>query len=176
MDLTNVRSMELLRRLGMADDVRKIGNWVSIVSILSEFDCSFSTGVPSTTPYNVYMTSGLHNEKPITSWESPSVDELRVQYRQKNDGSSPLEPWQRVSQAVFEKYLKARCDENSLIDSRFGWKVEKSVESEGGVLVEAVQVSTNKRIKYFTRYLVACDGASSRIRRDMEIPLDGGPA
>jgi FAD-dependent monooxygenase len=121
------------------------------------------------------MTSGLHNDKPITSWEHPNVDDLRAQYQQKNDGSSPLEPWQRVSQAIFEKHLKERGDKNPLIDCRFGWKVEKSIESEDRVLVEAVQLSTGQKTTFSTKYLLACDGASSRVRRDMEIPIDGGP-
>lgn len=121
------------------------------------------------------MTSGLHTDKPITSWEFPTVDELKAHYRENNDGSSPLEPWQRVSQAVFEQFLKARCDKNPLISCRFGWKVEKSIETDDGVLIEATDVKTDTKSRFFTRYLVACDGASSRVRRDLAIPLDGGP-
>jgi len=121
------------------------------------------------------MTSGLHTDKPITSWEFPSVDDLRAEYREKNDGSSPVEPWQRISQAVFEQFLKARCDKDPLISCRFGWKVEQSTESSEGVLVEATNLHANVKRKFFTKYLVACDGASSRVRRDLAIPLDGGP-
>lgn len=121
------------------------------------------------------MTSGLHNDKPITSWDHPSVREQRAENRQNNDGSSPAEPWQRISQAVFEKLLKESCDKNPLIDCRFGWKVENVVESEDGVQVEAVQLPSQRRTTLSAKWLVACDGASSRTRRDLEIPLDGGP-
>ena len=121
------------------------------------------------------MTSGLHTTKPITSWEFPSVEELKAQYRETNDGSSPVEPWQRISQAVFEQFLKARCDENPLISCRFRWRVESCTESDDGVFVEATDLNTSVKSKFLARYLVACDGASSRVRRDLAIPLDGGP-
>ncbi|OQV00123.1 FAD binding domain-containing protein [Cladophialophora immunda] len=156
MDLTNIRSMELLRRLGISDDVRNLG-------------------VPQTTPYNVYITPGLGEPAPTTSWEFPSNVELRAQFRERNDGSMPQEPWQRISQAIFESYLKDRCDRNPLIDCRFGWKVERAAETVEGVHVDAVRIQSGKTVKMFTKYLVGCDGASSRVRRDMSIALDGGP-
>jgi len=173
MDLTNVRSMELLRRLGFAEEVRKLGTELQIPTMATLI--IHLSGVPTTTPYNVYITPGLHTSKAITAWEFPCVEDLRAHIRDQNDGSMPSEPWQRISQAIFERYLKTRCDENPLVDCRFGWKVEKSVESENGVLVEAVQAQSGKKATFFTQYLAACDGASSRTRRDMEIPLDGGP-
>lgn len=126
-------------------------------------------------PYSVFMTSGLHNERPITSWGHPSVTQLRAEYKGGNDGSSPAEPWLRVSQAIFERFLKEICDKNPLIDCRFGWKVEKTTESEDGVQVQAADVRSNLRSTLFARYSVACDGASSITRRDTCIPLDGGP-
>lgn len=57
MDLTNGRSMELLRRLGLADDLRKYG-------------------VPADIPQPVLFCTGLPAPKAITSWEHPSVSEL----------------------------------------------------------------------------------------------------
>jgi FAD-dependent monooxygenase len=54
----------------------------------------------------------------------------------------PLEPYQRISQAVFEKWLKGLCDENPLIDLRFGCKVESVEEFPEGVKVTAADVNT----------------------------------
>ncbi|KAH8812864.1 FAD-binding domain-containing protein [Xylogone sp. PMI_703] len=156
MDLTNVRSMELLRRLGLADDLRKLG-------------------VPSSHPYAVLISTGLNSREPITSWQFPSVDEYGEIYKNQNDGSSPVEPWLRVSQAIFEKWLKELCDKSPLVSCRYGWKVERSVETELGVEVTATDVKTGVKQKFFSKYLAACDGASSRTRRDMGIALDGGP-
>ncbi|KAF4950236.1 hypothetical protein FGADI_8324 [Fusarium gaditjirri] len=132
-------------------------------------------GVPETTPYNVYMTTGLHNSKPITSWEYPSTQELRDQHRKENDGSAASEPWQRISQALFERFLKDRCDENDLIDCRFDWKMDKCTERDDTVQVNAVHVESKKTLRLTAKFMVACDGASSRTRRDLEIPLEGGP-
>ncbi|OQU95836.1 FAD binding domain-containing protein isoform 1 [Cladophialophora immunda] len=156
MDLTNVRSMELLRRLDLVDDIRKLG-------------------VPDTTPYKVLILSGLRAQKPITTWEFPCVKDLKQEIRDKNDGSMPLEPWQRISQAIFEKYLKARCDDNPLLDCRFGWRVDKAVETDSGVYVHTTNVASGVTKTIRSTYLAACDGASSRVRRDIGIPLDGGP-
>ena len=119
--------------------------------------------------------TGLHSREPITSWQFPSVDEYRATYRSQNDGSTPLEPWQRVSQAIFEKWLKGLCDDNPLISCRFGWKIDKTVEKEAGVEVTATEIESGSRKKFFSKYLAGCDGASSRVRRDMGIALDGGP-
>ncbi|KAH7095541.1 FAD-binding domain-containing protein [Paraphoma chrysanthemicola] len=156
MDLTNSRSMELLRRLGLTEGIRNLG-------------------VPATTPYHVYMITGLHNKAPIASWEFPCVEDLRDQYREENDGTSPQEPWQRISQAVFESYLKKHCEQNPLIDCRFGWKAEKITEAADGVSVMATDLSSQTPVTFFAKYVVACDGASSRTRRDLQIPLEGGP-
>jgi FAD-dependent monooxygenase len=87
----------------------------------------------------------------------------------------PLEPWQRLSQAVFEKWLKGVCDRNALIDLRFGCKLEEVHEIEGGVRVSALDTASGVRRQLVSKYLVGCDGGSSRVRRSLGIPLDGGP-
>jgi len=54
MDLTNARSMEIFRRLGLADDLRK-------------------QGVPAHIPQPVLFSTGLPAERPLTKWLHPSV-------------------------------------------------------------------------------------------------------
>ncbi|KAJ9634880.1 hypothetical protein H2204_006114 [Knufia peltigerae] len=156
MDLTNIRSMELFRKLGLADELRK-------------------QGVPSHLPYRVLISTGLGAPKPVTIWEHLGVDKYRVEIASKNDGNMPLEPWQRLSQAVFEKWLKGICDRNPLIDLRFGWKLEEATEVEGGVRVSVTNTSSGTQSQILSKYLIGCDGGSSRVRRSLEIPLDGGP-
>jgi FAD-dependent monooxygenase len=87
----------------------------------------------------------------------------------------PLEPYQRISQAVFEKWLKGLCDENPLIDLRFGCKVESVEEFPEGVKVTAADVNSGLRQDFISRYVAGCDGGSSKVRRSLGIPLDGGP-
>lgn len=86
----------------------------------------------------------------------------------------PLEPWQRISQEIFEAWLKELCEKNPLIDIRFGCKVESVHESEDGIRAVSTNVDTNIQTTFLSRHAVACDGASSKVRRGLKIPLEGG--
>lgn len=156
MDLTNARSMELFRKLGLADELRQ-------------------HGVPSDIDQDVLMSTGLSSKEPLTKWELPGVDKFRKRIRENNDGTQPLEPWQRLSQAIFEKWLKGICDEDPLIDVRFGWKVESVREEKDGVKTTVTNSETGISTVFVSGYVAGCDGASSRVRRSLEIPVDGGP-
>ncbi|RFU24410.1 hypothetical protein B7463_g11929, partial [Scytalidium lignicola] len=155
MDLTNARSTETFRKLGLVDSLRE-------------------QGVPSHVPYRCTFCTGIRG-KLITEWKFPSVDEWRKVIAEKNDGSQPLEPWQRLSQIIFEAWLKDICDKDPLIDLRFGWKVESAEERDEGIRATATDKNGNTHT-FNARYGVGCDGASSRIRRSLGIPLIGGPA
>lgn len=156
MDLTNPRSMEIFRRLGLSDSIRKLG-------------------VPAHFDQNVLVSSGLSRDDPITSWDLPGVDRYTRQISSRNDGSQSLEPWQRISQVVFERLLKDICDKDALIDVRFGWRVEDVREGEQHVEVKVASVSTGETVNLVSDYLAACDGASSKTRKCLHLPLDGGP-
>ncbi|KAH6955737.1 putative monooxygenase, partial [Ilyonectria sp. MPI-CAGE-AT-0026] len=156
MDLTNVRSMELFRKLGIEKGIRE-------------------RGVPSHFPYRVLMTSGLHQDEPITRWDYPSVEEYRELIKANNDGTQPREPYQRISQETFEAWLKELCDENPLIDLKFGRQVQDVNETTDMVEVLVVDPETSQEVALQSRYLIGCDGASSITRRALSIPLDGGP-
>ncbi|KAL4935968.1 hypothetical protein BDV06DRAFT_233819 [Aspergillus oleicola] len=156
MDLTNVNSMELLRNIGLADLVRQ-------------------KGVSSEHPYPVVFTTGLHSAQALTKWTLPSVDEYRQNIRKTNDGTQPQEPYQRISQAVFEAAIRQECEKNPLVDLRFGWRVESVLENEQGCETVATERSTGESWTFLSKYIAACDGASSIVRRSLEIPLDGGP-
>jgi FAD-dependent monooxygenase len=138
------------------------------------FQLIFS-GVPSKFPYTVRISTGLNEAENITSWDLESVDEYREKIAKTNDGTLPLEPYQRLSQAVFEAWLKRLCDKSALIDLRFGCKLESIQETNAETSVLVTYNKTNKTRKIVSRFVGACDGASSRIRRGLNIPLDGGP-
>ncbi|KAJ9145036.1 FAD-binding domain containing protein [Pleurostoma richardsiae] len=156
MDLTNGRSMEIFRKLGLDEDLRR-------------------QGVAADLDQNVLISSGLSANRPITLWKLPGVNKFREQIRQNNDGTQPQEPWQRVSQAIFEKWLKSICEKDPLIDLRYGFKVD-SVEQDNGVVKTMVtDVDTRVQTLWMSDYVVGCDGASSRVRNSLSVPLDGGP-
>lgn len=156
MDLTTARSMEIFRALGIADGLRQ-------------------RGVPSHYPFTCLFSSGLNSEEAITSWELPSVDEYRSQITSRNDGTMPLEPWQRVSQEVFEAWLKDLGDQNPMINLRFGWTASSAKELDGGAEVVVVDTSTGAEKVIRSKYAVGCDGANSVLRKSLGIELDGGP-
>ena len=112
MDLTNARSMELFRRIGLADELRK-------------------HGVDPDIDQDVLILTGMQRDTTLAKWDLPSVNKFRARILEQNDGSQPREPWQRISQAIFEKSLKAICDKDPLIDLRFGWKTMSVAEETG---------------------------------------------
>ncbi|OQU94362.1 FAD binding domain-containing protein [Cladophialophora immunda] len=149
MDLTNARSMELFRRLGLAQKLRE-------------------RGVASHIPCPVLVSTGLGADKPVTKWDHPSVDEYRVRIAAKNDGTMPLEPYQRLSQVIFEKWLRELCDEIPYIDLRYSQKFESLEECDGGVKLLTTDLTTGQQKTILARYVVGCDGGSSRVRRSLD--------
>ena len=155
MDLTNARSMELFHRIGLAEELRK-------------------QGVAPDIDQDVLMSTGMEQDILLSRWELPSVNKFRTRIQECNDGTQPQEPWQRISQAIFEKWLKGICDEDPLIDVRFGWKVESVVEEAERVLTN-VSAPDGKIHVFSSRYLAGCDGGSSTVRRSLGIEIEGGP-
>lgn len=155
MDLTNARSMELFRRIGIADGLRR-------------------QGVDPQIDQDVIISTGLTQDRILSKWELPSVNKFRRQILENNDGSQPQEPWQRISQEIFEKWLKAICDEDKLVDVRFGWRV-LAVQEASDHVKTTVLSPQGEEINFVSRYLAGCDGGSSRVRRSLNIPIEGGP-
>ncbi|KAL5093506.1 hypothetical protein Trisim1_010237 [Trichoderma cf. simile WF8] len=156
MDLTNSRSMEIFRSLGMAEELRKLA-------------------VPAKFPFTCLFSTGLNDEKAASSWDLPSAEKLNEQILTQNDGSLPLEPWMRISQVIFESWLKNVCVEDPLVDIRSGWKATSAKENDDGVEVTAIDAKTGEETTFHSRYAVGCDGANSVVRESLGIKLDGGP-
>jgi 2-polyprenyl-6-methoxyphenol hydroxylase-like FAD-dependent oxidoreductase len=152
MDVTNGASMELLRRLGVDAEVRRVG-----VAPQHSFDVIFAPGLDG---------------PEITRWRLPSVDEEWATLRGSPDGARPGQPWQRCSQAIFEAVMMDRCRRDPLIDVRQGWRLEMCAQI--GDAVEATVVDdTDDVLKIRASYLVGCDGASSAVRSELGIAMEG---
>ena len=78
MERANARSMEIYRRMGLAEKIRAAG---------LRADC----------PMDVYIVLSL-TEPPLLHLPHPSVEQARAQTRATNDGTLPLEPYQLISQ------------------------------------------------------------------------------
>ena len=68
MDLTNPRPMELFRKIGLADELRK-------------------QGVDPDIDQDVLMSTGMERDHILTKWDLPSVNKFRARIYEQNDGS-----------------------------------------------------------------------------------------
>lgn len=156
MDITNGRSMELFRRLGLADKLR-------------------AAAVPETHNMDVaWVTSMAGHELHRFHYEPPA--EARARYRRVNDGGQPLEPPMRVSQIVVEPILKAAVEAEPLIDARWGMAVEAVAQDADKVEIVVRDRRTDQTETVAGRWLAGCDGGNSVVRDAVGIGLDGDRA
>ena len=87
----------------------------------------------------------------------------------------PREPYQRCSQAIFEAWLKPRIQAEPLIDAHFGIKFESLLEKEDSVECHLTDVTTNQAHIVRSQYVIGCDGAGSRVRKEIGSDTIGGP-
>lgn len=104
----------------------------------------------------------------------PSVDEVRAETLNNNDGSHPAEPYQRCSQIIFESWLKQKCIEQPLIEGHFGTKFVSAVEDKEGVSSTLVDQQGRTHVVR-SKYVLGCDGGGSTTRRYAGVKMVGGP-
>jgi 2-polyprenyl-6-methoxyphenol hydroxylase-like FAD-dependent oxidoreductase len=83
MDITNGRSMELFRRLGLVDSLR-------------------AAAVPEQNNFDVSWITSLAREqggRELHRFRYPSVVDKRAEIRRRNDGTQPREPAMRVTRS-----------------------------------------------------------------------------
>ena len=152
MERVNARSMEIYRRMGLAEKIRAAG---------LRADC----------PMDVYIVLSL-TEPPLLHLPYPSVAQARAQTRASNDGTLPLEPYQLISQYTLEPLLKSVAESIPSLRVRFGWEfIALRQDGEG---VSARLRSVKGEVKEFrAAYLVGCDGGASAVRKELGIELSG---
>jgi 2-polyprenyl-6-methoxyphenol hydroxylase-like FAD-dependent oxidoreductase len=155
MDITNGRSMELFRRVGLVDGLRK-------------------AAVPEENPFDVsWITSMAGHE--LHRFRYPSVVEARRIIAAHNDGTQSREPPMRVSQVEIEPVLKRAAEACPTVDVRFGVGFEDFAADAGGVTVTLRNSETGDTERVRCDYLAGCDGGGSRVRILLRIALDGTP-
>jgi 2-polyprenyl-6-methoxyphenol hydroxylase-like FAD-dependent oxidoreductase len=153
MDVTNGRSMEHFRRLGIADELRR---------------CA----VPSDHPMTVVWATRVAGWE-LARFDYPSVDWGRDIIRFVDDGSLPLEPDMRISQVVLEPVLKEMLEtRHSGIEVRYGWGLESFAQDGEGVTSILRNSASGETEEVRSLYLAGCDGASSVTRKGLGIGLD----
>ena len=151
MDITNARSMELFRRLGLVDALR-------------------SVAVPETNNFDVSWITSLSGHE-LHRFRYPSVTEWRRMIRDRNDGSMPREPPMRVSQVEIEPVLR-RALVGPRVEARWAVALEDLSQDLDGVTA-TVRTADGATEQVRCHYLVGCDGGTSRVRNCLGIRLDG---
>jgi 2-polyprenyl-6-methoxyphenol hydroxylase-like FAD-dependent oxidoreductase len=152
MERINARSMEIYRRMGLAEKIRAAG---------LRADC----------PMNVYIMLAL-TEPPLLTLPYPSVNEAKAKTRATNDGTLPAEPYQLISQYTLEPLLKSIAETLPALTVRFGCEFLSLRQDDGGVTA-TVRTADGKTESIRSAFLVGCDGGASPVRKELGIALSG---
>jgi 2-polyprenyl-6-methoxyphenol hydroxylase-like FAD-dependent oxidoreductase len=152
MERVNARTMEIYRRMGLAQRIRAAG---------LRADC----------PMDVYIVLAL-NEPALLHLPYPSVAHAQAETRGTNDGTVPLEPYQLISQYTLEPLLKAIAETIPAITVRFGCEF-LALQQDGEGVTARLRGSDGREQDLRTAYLVGCDGGTSPVRKELGIELAG---
>jgi 2-polyprenyl-6-methoxyphenol hydroxylase-like FAD-dependent oxidoreductase len=153
MDITNGRSMELFRRLDLAERLRAVA-----VPEENNFDVSWITTLA---------------DRELHRFRYPSVVEKRAEIRARNDGTQPREPAMRVSQVMIEPVLRDAIVGDPSVEARWGVAFEDFVQDATGVTCTLRVVETGATETVRCDFLAGCDGGSSIVREKLGIGLSG---
>jgi 2-polyprenyl-6-methoxyphenol hydroxylase-like FAD-dependent oxidoreductase len=152
MDITNARSMELFRRLGVVDALRAVA-------------------VPETSNFDVSWITNLTGHE-LHRFRYPSVSDWRRLIRERNDGSMPAEPPMRVSQVEIEPVLQRAVQAAPMVEAQWGVELE-DVAQDHEAVTATLRRADGAIEQVRCRYLVGCDGGTSRVRGCLGIRLEG---
>jgi len=153
MDITNGRSMELFRHLGVADELRTVA-------------------VPEEHGFDVSWVTKLNGWE-LARFRYPTVEQRRGLIRDCGDGTMTREPAMRVSQVLLEPALKNILETRApQIDVRYGWGLDSFRQDDNGVDAVIRSSATGETRTVRAQYLAGCDGAGSVVRKGLGIGLD----
>jgi 2-polyprenyl-6-methoxyphenol hydroxylase-like FAD-dependent oxidoreductase len=152
MERINARTMEIYRRMGLAQQIRAAG---------LRADC----------PMDVYIVLAL-NEPALLHLPYPCVAQAQAETRASDDGSLPLEPYQLISQYTLEPLLKSIAETIPAVTVRFGCEFLSLQQDRDGVTAR-VRGSDGREQDLRSAYLVGCDGGTSPVRKELGIKLSG---
>ena len=151
MERCNARTMEIYRRLGIAEKIR-------------------DAGLPRTAPMDVFLATSMSGP-PLVRLPYPSVAEAKAEIAAHNDGR-PLEPYQLISQYTLEPLLRSIAEAQPSVTVRFGCELTSFTQDAGSVTARIV-TSKGREETIRSAYLVGCDGGSSTVRKQLGIRLHG---
>jgi 2-polyprenyl-6-methoxyphenol hydroxylase-like FAD-dependent oxidoreductase len=153
MERCNARTMEIFRRMGLAERFR-------------------AAGLPADVPMDVFVVTSLV-DPPLLHHTYPSVAEARKQIAACTDGSLPLEPYQLISQYTVEPLLKSVIEaEHPNVRVRYGCEFVSFTQDSERVTAEIVNESGQPET-IVAQYMAGCDGGASGVRKQLGIALQG---
>ena len=146
MNEVNIRTMEFCRRWGVADQVMR---------------CPF----PDDWPMDVVAVTRLGGYE-LGRIERPA---------RKHQRPGPFSPvnLQVCSQIWFDPILRERAQSMRGIRLLYRHRLESFTADAGGVTAAVTDLDSGKRLDMHARYLAACDGAGSSVRRALGVKLSG---
>jgi 2-polyprenyl-6-methoxyphenol hydroxylase-like FAD-dependent oxidoreductase len=151
MERCNARTMEIYRRMGIADRVR-------------------AAGLPAHCPMDIFVVFSLV-EPPLVHHVHPSVAQAKARIARSEDASEPLEPYQLISQYTLEPLLKSIAEKIPSVTVRYGCELLDFTQDAAAV---SAQVRSNGAVSTIrAAYMAGCDGGNSLVRRCLDIPLNG---
>jgi len=148
--LTNVRSREILRRWGIADELAR------------------ASPMPPDYPSDIVFATRLNG------YTLARFEDAFHCARRKSDLYS--EPGQWVPQYTLEEVLRARAAGLPGVEVRFGTRLVTFRQDSDGVSAETEDVKSGARGTIRAHYLVGADGARSTVRTLLGIGMQGGGA
>ncbi|WP_432937063.1 FAD-dependent monooxygenase [Kribbella sp. CA-253562] len=146
---TSARSMEIFRRLGLADEIRR-------------------AGLPADYPTSIHYRTTLSGEQ-IFRIDLPSAGDV-LAGAGKVDWPTP-EPQHRISQLFLEPILERHASELPGLTIERGTRLVDFEQYADHV--EAVVETAGVRRTVHCGYVVGCDGAHSAVRRQLGIRYEG---
>ena len=151
MERCNARTMEIYRRMGLAQKIR-------------------DAGFPRDAPMDVFIVTSLV-EPPLLHLPYPSVAQAQAEIAACTDGSMPREPYQLISQYTLEPLLKSVAETLPSVEVCYGCEFISFEQDGAGVRVRVKRGNVTSELSAL--YLVGCDGGSSNVRRQLGIKLQG---
>lgn len=155
--LLGARSMELFRRWGLAREI-------------------FASALPEDVNYAITFSTRLAGHE-LFRVVSPSI---------RQTVERPPEVLARWPELAWSPYYKTQIGQQALepilwrfarsfgtVDFRAGWRFVGAEEDADGVTARLVHVATGREETVRSRYLAACDGGGSGVRRALGIRMNG---
>jgi 2-polyprenyl-6-methoxyphenol hydroxylase-like FAD-dependent oxidoreductase len=151
MERSNPRTMEIYRRLGIAETIR-------------------AAAYPADEPMDILVVRSMAMP-PLVHQVYPTIAQARAQIAASRDGALPREPYQLVSQYTLEGLLEAELGNVPAVTIARGTELIGFEEEVEGVVADLRSGTGTTQLR--ARYLVGCDGAGSFVRDALGLELEG---